>query len=216
MRNAGFRNPRFISRGPNGERRCYKCKQFLPPNNFDVDRSRFDGLAYVCKDCRYRRAKPGPSQRDRKVKFAAGFSWCRLCKDWKLSSMVHAGLCRPHINAENRRRYAESSRFRMERRQHAHSRKRGVAPIPPEAQEMILEEFDGVCAYCDAKAQTWDHIVPIVEGGGTTPGNIVPACTACNSSKKHRKVFEWLKATNRTPTERFLNRYILSECGLWG
>lgn len=55
-----------------------------------------------------------------------------------------------------------------------------------------MEIFDGKCAYCLQVANSWDHIVPISQGGRTTPGNIVPACNKCNSSKNNQDVFEWM------------------------
>ena len=48
----------------------------------------------------------------------------------------------------------------------------------------------GVCHYCGqqvgAKALTMDHLVPIIRGGRSSKGNVVPACKACNALKKHR------------------------------
>ncbi|HWQ68475.1 MAG TPA: HNH endonuclease, partial [Patescibacteria group bacterium] len=32
---------------------------------------------------------------------------------------------------------------------------------------------------------------PLSRGGETQPGNVVPACTSCNSSKKDRSPLEW-------------------------
>jgi len=53
----------------------------------------------------------------------------------------------------------------------------------------------GVCHHCGkqvgAKALTMDHLVPIVRGGRSTKGNVVPACKACNTAKKHRLAFEF-------------------------
>ncbi len=53
----------------------------------------------------------------------------------------------------------------------------------------------GRCHYCDAKvgAQelTMDHKVPIIRGGRTTKGNVVPACKPCNDAKKHSLPTEW-------------------------
>ena len=46
----------------------------------------------------------------------------------------------------------------------------------------------GVCHYCGktvgAAALTMDHIVPVARGGTSTKGNVVPACSACNKTKK--------------------------------
>ena len=47
----------------------------------------------------------------------------------------------------------------------------------------------GVCHYCGkqvgADALTLDHVVPVARGGTTTKGNVVPACAACNKTKKY-------------------------------
>lgn len=46
----------------------------------------------------------------------------------------------------------------------------------------------GVCHYCGKKvgagALTMDHVVPVARGGRSTKGNVVPACAACNKTKK--------------------------------
>jgi len=53
----------------------------------------------------------------------------------------------------------------------------------------------GVCHYCGqqvgAKALTMDHLVPIIRGGRSSKGNVVPACKACNALKKHRLALEF-------------------------
>ena len=55
----------------------------------------------------------------------------------------------------------------------------------------------GVCHYCGkqvgADQLTMDHVIPVARGGRSTRGNIVPACPACNKSKKAQ-----------TPAERIL------------
>ena len=61
----------------------------------------------------------------------------------------------------------------------------------------------GVCHYCGNKVSprelTMDHIVPIVRGGKSTKGNIVPACKACNNKKKHSLLMDWEEYVNRQP-----------------
>ncbi|HTR44585.1 MAG TPA: HNH endonuclease [Thermodesulfovibrionales bacterium] len=53
----------------------------------------------------------------------------------------------------------------------------------------------GICHYCGKKFNpaelTMDHIVPIVRGGKTTKGNVVPACKECNNRKKYLLPIEW-------------------------
>jgi len=36
-----------------------------------------------------------------------------------------------------------------------------------------------------------DHVVPVIRGGLSTRGNVVPCCKACNSAKTHRLPIEW-------------------------
>jgi 5-methylcytosine-specific restriction protein A len=52
----------------------------------------------------------------------------------------------------------------------------------------------GICHYCGRRyapqALTMDHLVPLVRGGRSTRGNVVPACKACNTAKKHRLTWE--------------------------
>lgn len=53
----------------------------------------------------------------------------------------------------------------------------------------------GICHYCgkrfDPKDLTMDHIVPVIRGGKTTKGNVVPVCKECNNKKKHMLPLEW-------------------------
>jgi len=66
----------------------------------------------------------------------------------------------------------------------------------------------GVCYYCGesfpANELTMDHIVPIVRGGKSIHGNLVPACKECNNSKKYLLPAEW---------DEFLKRF--SDRGDW-
>ena len=52
----------------------------------------------------------------------------------------------------------------------------------------------GICRHCGGKFSpqdlTMDHLVPIIRGGKSTKGNVVPSCKMCNSEKKYRLPFE--------------------------
>ena len=53
----------------------------------------------------------------------------------------------------------------------------------------------GICHWCGQAFPpaelTMDHIVPIVRGGTSSRGNLVPACKECNSRKKYLLPIEW-------------------------
>ena len=69
------------------------------------------------------------------------------------------------------------------------------------AQEMKNSQWwkrrlsKGVCHYCrrrfSVKELTMDHIVPIIRGGKTTKGNVVPCCKECNNNKQYLLPMEW-------------------------
>jgi 5-methylcytosine-specific restriction protein A len=52
----------------------------------------------------------------------------------------------------------------------------------------------GICHYCGkkfpARELTMDHLVPLIRGGRSTKGNLVPACKECNTKKRHQLAFE--------------------------
>jgi 5-methylcytosine-specific restriction endonuclease McrA len=70
------------------------------------------------------------------------------------------------------------------------ARKKGLpATLTTEQWKAILAAYRHRCAYCGKKESkkrplTQDHVIPVSRGGGTTPDNIVPACTPCNSRKR--------------------------------
>lgn len=53
----------------------------------------------------------------------------------------------------------------------------------------------GRCHYCGGRFNptdlTMDHLVPVVRGGRSVPGNLVPACKECNNRKKYLLPTEW-------------------------
>lgn len=53
----------------------------------------------------------------------------------------------------------------------------------------------GRCHYCGRSTPprelTMDHVVPIVRGGTSERGNVVPCCKQCNSRKRDLLPLEW-------------------------
>ena len=55
-----------------------------------------------------------------------------------------------------------------------------------------LRAIKGPCAYCFGEARSWDHVVPLAQGGANAAENLVPCCGPCNRSKGTRTPEEWL------------------------
>ena len=52
------------------------------------------------------------------------------------------------------------------------------------------------------RALTADHVVPLIRGGRSVRGNMVPSCKDCNSKKQSLLPWEWdAYLTARAPSE---------------
>src|SRR5690349_2233837 len=120
----------YTAKIADGLKWCITCNDWHPVGAFGRDDSRGDGLASRRKASAYQRITDGPGKNERIAQAQRGLSWCRDCRAWLLSADVRSGCCRRHIAENARIRYATDSRYRAERRQHAHSRERNVAPVP--------------------------------------------------------------------------------------
>lgn len=53
----------------------------------------------------------------------------------------------------------------------------------------------GRCHYCGrhvgVNSLTMDHVIPLIRGGRSVRGNMVPACRDCNARKQSQLPWEW-------------------------
>ena len=94
------------------------------------------------------------------------------------------------INPELRLYHREKSKRRK-------AQDRGQTPvqIPVAALRQRFNEFGNCCAYCgEGGDMQIEHIEPISKGGAHDIGNIVPACSECNSNKRDREMEEWYRS----------------------
>lgn len=65
---------------------------------------------------------------------------------------------------------------------------------------------DATCYYCGKATPkqdaTMDHVVPLAQGGRSTPGNVVVACKPCNSAKGGLTAVEWALKLHAGAAER--------------
>ena len=206
----GITTEEYAAKKSYGLKWCFACKQWKGLNLFNKDMSRTDGFTAKCTDCRYKPKTNRIGTLARRQKLGEGLAWCRGCAAWIDKREVSKGVCKACCAAEARTRYAENPFHRAERQQHAHSRKRNIAAISAQTQMKVTHHFTGSCAYCGSTATTFDHVIPASKGGGSGIDNIVPACAACNSSKKANDVDAWLKKTKRVPLPEFYTRSVLT------
>ena len=75
------------------------------------------------------------------------------------------------------------------------ARERELARQIRQSQWWKRKRSSGRCHYCGKavppRELTMDHLIPLVRGGRTTKGNLVPACKECNNKKKYLLPTEW-------------------------
>lgn len=111
---------------------------------------------------------------------------CRHDKEWAQASW----WLKYQINPELRLYHREKSKRRK-------AQDRGQTPvqISVAALRQRFNEFGNCCAYCgDGGDMQIEHVEPISKGGAHDIGNIVPACSRCNTSKRNREMEEWYRS----------------------
>jgi 5-methylcytosine-specific restriction endonuclease McrA len=75
------------------------------------------------------------------------------------------------------------------------ARERRKARELRESQWWKNKRGSGICHYCRRRVPprelTMDHLVPLIRGGKSSKGNLVPCCRECNAKKKYLLPHEW-------------------------
>ena len=138
-------------------------------------------------------------------------SWCKVCMRQvakaRQTARRHDPIERLKLLAE-KARYAQSEKGRAWTRKHAvttNARRRARLTSTPlqwgvYEWERCQQDWHHRCAYCGVTAAlAQDHFIPLTDPRcpGTLPGNIVPACQPCNSSKGTRAPQDWCRDKHR-------------------
>jgi 5-methylcytosine-specific restriction endonuclease McrA len=68
----------------------------------------------------------------------------------------------------------------------------------------ILRGQEGLCAYCSAQAEEFDHKITLFNGGPSWPWNMQWLCKHHNRSKGRRNDDEYRRAMGYPATGKFL------------
>lgn len=212
-------------RAVDGLKKCSKCGETKPVNQFNKHRRKIDGLALWCKPCmrEYARRWYAQTPAPPKMRVVDGLKRCPKCGETKPVDQFHKnckavdGLtprCKPcrredydryvaehpeyvEQNRANARRNAP--RWRAEHPEkyaelHRRGNKTHMAKKRGNGGEMswpqwtaLVTAYGSKCLCCGARGTpdslTMDHIIPVSKGGTSWPDNFQPLCGRCNSSK---------------------------------
>lgn len=197
-------------------KRCTKCGELKPRDQFHKDKNRKDGLTPHCKDCCAKKAKTWyRSNKERCIEKS---------KVWHdANSERYAKSHKAWMDA-NKKRHSDSMKaWYKANREHAVEVAKAWRKANPDKQkagkiryrsrkqslpdkftatdwQIAIDYFGGCCAACGRPPGLWhtlaaDHWIPISKGGPTTPDNIIPLChgqDGCNNSKHNKMPDEWL------------------------
>lgn len=55
-------------------------------------------------------------------------------------------------------------------------------------RKWVLNRAGYVCHWCGARANSADHLQPVMEGGRNVLSNLVAACTSCQSARRNARI----------------------------
>jgi 5-methylcytosine-specific restriction endonuclease McrA len=146
----------------------------------------------VCRSCRGQMAATdwlALGQVRGKRKMSVWFPTCEQCGKVFCSKRRDVRFCSPMCVGLARRIRSESD-TRVQR----HQRDSASPGLTTRERRELLRMWKRQCrscVYCWGACETIDHVVPLVRGGTSYEGNLVPCCRACNSAKGARLLVEW-------------------------
>lgn len=181
-------------------KRCVRCGESKPTEEFSVYRANADGRHSYCKACfadyqRERRKRPEVRAQD----LVSSAAWKKANPE-----RARAGWNNPEKRAKDKAfmRTPEGRERRriVEQNRRARKQSSGGSFTYDEWQE-VLADFNHRCGYCltDEGPLEMDHIDPVVLGGRHSRENIAPACATCNRIKNR---FSLLRFAPRAPLNR--------------
>ena len=112
--------------------------------------------------------------------FRVNTSICAIC--WYNSEPTYSPEIEKAIRKHKRRRASAKSLFKR-----------------------VIISWGELCVYCNAKADTADHLIPSSRGGSSSMSNLRPCCKPCNQSKADYTPIEWYKLQEKECPVEFLN-----------
>ena len=190
-------------------KRCSKCGETKPIDDFYIDRSRPDGRTHWCKDCinlrdaRYRhdnKAKVAARQKEyakrrgnarQRERYRTDPEYRKQClARGKAYRAANRERCRAYLAAYFQTPAGKAAQARARNKRRTRIANTENTLTAAEWQD-ILDEQDNCCAICgreftDDDPPTRDHIIPVVKGGGLTRENVQALHRSCNSRKGAR------------------------------
>lgn len=175
---------------------CTRCGTEKHLTDFNRNRTRADGLASQCKECR---AEVRAAQSEDLAAYAR--AWSEANPNYKAEYRAKNAA---KLAEERRRWYADNPDYNREYRlsnpdvfwattYRSRVRRMGLPEVIEDFRYAdVVERYGDACFYCETgEFEHLDHAIPVSKGGPHTLDNVRPSCAACNVSKSNMTADEF-------------------------
>lgn len=205
--NPTFAHRRMIELAESGLKRCSKCGEIKPLDDFFAQKTARHGRKSHCKLCSHQ-AGDDWRRANREHANAWATAYYRRHAERKRARTKVLYDANPEVpRARSMRHYYShheecKARCRkwmrdnpLQARENTHRRRAllarlTVVPLTPAMIRLKFAYWGNRCWICGGPAQTIDHVKPISKGGPHVLANIRPACRFCNTSKHNKWPFK--------------------------
>lgn len=155
-------------------KQCYKCKHFLPLEEFHKDKLKQDGLQSHCKKCgrKYQESRRKKLSKRKSIKVPK-YKKCLLCKEVKESKFFNVE--RGRLDGLQNRCIPCVRRLQLKIKYH----------ITPEEWEIIFDKQGRRCAICNNNVT--NKVGWVLDHNHETGKNRAILCDSCNKMLGHAK-----------------------------
>jgi 5-methylcytosine-specific restriction endonuclease McrA len=171
-------------------KKCGRCQQEKPLDQFGKDKHSRDGLTKHCKDCKrefhksYRENNREKWLADKKASRSRNIK-----KDLAYKRKYYAE--HKQEAADYQREYAKRNPAKVEKIKAVY-RSRRLKDCYTVLDREIQRIKGSPCFACGSVERIEvDHVVPLSRGGRHSIGNLMPLCRSCNASKGGKLLVEW-------------------------
>ena len=183
---------------------CTKCCQTKFLDSFNKCTSKKDGLMSHCRECRKlwrianldaEKARAKSYYQNNKERSLAYY------KQWSLDNPEKIAVIKKRYRDNNKSEIAEGNKsWELSNPEKVKQKVTRRRALKKQAKTFFISEkefwhlYNSKCFFCDSRADTIEHLIPLSRGGTHGIGNLVSACRSCNSSKRDKFIMEWKKS----------------------
>lgn len=168
-------------------KRCSKCGETKPLDEFYVNRASPDGKTARCKRCSLAAATQWNAANKSRHDAGAARYRARNREYYREYARQYRAKYGYRLDFQRRRWVArDPEKQRAYNRACAQRRRAASGECSAEKLRAKWDYYGGRCYLCGAKAVETDHVVPIARGGTGWPANLRPVCVSCNRRKSNK------------------------------